>query len=222
MSEKLLNQKIIQQVRDAFADLQQPVDLLFFGRKNDCDYCEDTLQLLREVVEISEKLSLQVYDLDDDAEVAEHYNVDKVPGLVLVARDGDTITDYGIRYAGIPAGHEFSSLIFDLIRVSQRDSGLDTATREFLHGVQEPVNLMVFVTPSCPYCPQAVLLAHQMAMESPLVQAEMIEATEFPELSNRYNVSGVPQTTINYGAGTVVGAAPAEMLTAEIRKALKK
>lgn len=222
MPEKLLNEKVIQQVRDAFADLQQPVDLLFFGRKADCDYCDDTLQLLSEVAEVSEKLSIQVYDLDDDAEVAEHYNVDKAPGLVLVARDGETVTDYGVRYAGIPAGHEFSSLIFDLIRVSQRDSGLDAATREFLHGLQEPVNLMVFVTPSCPYCPQAVLLAHQMAMESPMVQAEMVEATEFPELSNRYNVSGVPQTTINYGAGTMVGAAPAEMLAAEIRKALQK
>ena len=64
------------------------------------------------------------------------------------------------------------------------------------------------------------MLAHQMAMESPLVQAEMVEAMEFPELSERYRVSGVPQTTINDGAGTVVGAVPEDYLVDEIRQAL--
>ena len=67
-----------------------------------------------------------------------------------------------------------------------------------------------------------MVLAHQMALESPLVQAEMVEATEFPELSMRHGVSGVPQTTINDGAGTVVGAAPEDYLVAEIRSALEQ
>lgn len=66
-----------------------------------------------------------------------------------------------------------------------------------------------------------MLLAFQMALESPLVQAEMIEATEFPELSNQFSVSGVPQTTINLGAGTVVGAYPEEQLLEEIQFALQ-
>ena len=59
-----------------------------------------------------------------------------------------------------------------------------------------------------------------MALESPLVQAEMVEATEFPELSMQFNVSGVPQTTINNGAGRVVGAAPESHLLAEIQRSL--
>lgn len=59
-----------------------------------------------------------------------------------------------------------------------------------------------------------------MAMESPMVQAEMVEAIEFPELSARHGVSGVPQTSINDGAGTVVGAVPEEYLLKEIERAL--
>lgn len=66
------------------------------------------------------------------------------------------------------------------------------------------------------------MLAHQMALESPLVQAEMVEAMEFPELSQRHRVSGVPQTTINDGAGTVVGAVPELNLVAEIQRAIRK
>ena len=65
------------------------------------------------------------------------------------------------------------------------------------------------------------MLAHQMALESPLVEAEMVEAIEFPDLSDRFNVSGVPQTTINAGAGTVVGAVPEDYLIAEILRILK-
>ena len=64
------------------------------------------------------------------------------------------------------------------------------------------------------------MLAHQMALESPWIQAETIEATEFPELSNRHAVSGVPQTTINDGAGMVVGAVPEDHLLAEILRSL--
>lgn len=66
-----------------------------------------------------------------------------------------------------------------------------------------------------------MVLAHQMALESPMVEAEMVEAMEFPELSNRFGVSGVPQTTINAGAGTVIGAMPEDNLLAEILRALK-
>ena len=67
-----------------------------------------------------------------------------------------------------------------------------------------------------------MVLAHQLAMESPMIQAEMVEATEFPELSMRHNVSGVPQTTINDGMAHVVGAVPEPNLLAEIQRVLTK
>ena len=61
-----------------------------------------------------------------------------------------------------------------------------------------------------------------MALESPMIEAEMVEAMEFPDLANRFRVSGVPQTTINAGAGTVVGAVPEEHLVKEIQRAVGK
>ena len=221
MTTRLLNDDILQQVRDVFDQIQNPIEILFFGSKKDCQYCDDTLQLVTEVTGISDKLGLSIYDADEDAEIARQYKVDKFPGLVIVGRDGDQIQDYGIRYAGIPSGHEFSSLIHDLVLISGRDSGLGQETRNYLKSLDKPVHLHVFVTPTCPYCPQAVVLAHQMSLESPMVEAEMVEAMEFPDLSDRFGVSGVPQTTINYGAGTVIGAVPEDHLLAEIRRALQ-
>ena len=220
MTTILLNEEVTVQVQEVFAGLDEPVQVLYFGKESDCDYCEDTLQLIQEVVGLSDKLNLEMYDMEEDANVAREYKVDKAPGLVIAGRDGDQILDYGIRFAGIPSGHEFSSLINTLLLVSARDSGLSQDTRQALNELSQPVNMMVFVTPTCPYCPRAVVLAHQMAMESPMVEAEMVEATEFSELSLRFGVSGVPQTTINEGAGMMVGAVPEDQLLNEIHNAL--
>ncbi|HUV28695.1 MAG TPA: thioredoxin family protein [Anaerolineales bacterium] len=218
--EALLNEEITSQVIEAFTKLDQPVEVLFFGRQEDCEYCDQTLQLVEEVTALSDQIFLSRYDLEIDADLAEQFNVDKTPGLVIASRENGQLVDYGVRFAGVPAGHEFSSLIQDIILVSGRDSKLSQQTREMLADLKEPVSLQVFVTPTCPYCPQAVILAHQMAMESSLVQAEMVEATEFPDLSSKYRVSGVPQTTINEGAGHVVGAVPELQLFAEILRSI--
>ncbi len=145
---QLLDKNIQQQVRDALAPMKEPVHILFFGSQQNCEACDDTRQLVEEVTALSDKLSLSVYDIDADLAIAAQYRVDKTPGLVIAAKNGDTITDHGIRFAGIPAGHEFASLIQDLIFVSSRDSGLSAATREQLKLLQKPVLLQVFATPT--------------------------------------------------------------------------
>lgn len=144
----LLNAEVKTQVREVFDELKHPTQVLFFGQKNGCEFCDDTQQLVEEVVELSDRLSLEVYDLDEDAGVAKNYRVDKAPGLVIAGREEDQVLDFGIRYAGIPSGHEFSSFIHDLVLVSRRDSGLSQKTRDFLSKLGKPVHLQVFVTPT--------------------------------------------------------------------------
>ncbi len=219
--EKLLNTEIENQLKDIFSDLQNPVSVLLFTSEEECDYCEQTRQLVEEVTALNEKMDLQILDIAENKDLANQYGIDKTPALALLARDGDSRIDYGIRFFGIPSGHEFTSLIHDLLLVSKRDSGLNSKTRIFLAGLDKPVHLQVFVTPTCPYCPSAVVLAHRMALESPMVTADMVEAVEFPELSEQYGVSGVPHTIINQGAGELVGANPEEALIAEIELVLK-
>ena len=220
--EKVLNDQIVKQIEEAFADVKEPVQVLFFGSKDNCDYCNETKQLLEEVTSLNDKLELSVYDMQDNADVAKQFNVINAPGIVIAAKDNEEVKNLGVQFSGIPSGHEFSTLISDILIVSKRESGLDEKTREFLKNLTEPLHLQVFVTPTCPYCPRAVLLAHQMAMENPqMIIAEGVEATEFPELANQFNVRGVPQTVINAGKGMVVGAVPEQNLVAEIMRALQ-
>jgi glutaredoxin-like protein len=144
--EKMLNANIEGQVRQVLKEMREPVEILLFtGNAETCEYCDQTRQLLEEVVPLSAKLSLRVLDLVESAALAEQYHVDKTPEIVLAGKDGQ---DYGIRIAGIPAGHEFTSLIHSLILVSRRDSGLSDSTRNFLKSLQKPVHLQVFVTPT--------------------------------------------------------------------------
>ena len=220
--EKLLDENVQAQVKKMFLDLKDPVEIIFFGNKENCEYCAEIQALLTEVSALSEKLHLSVYDFAENKVEWERFNLEDSPVFILAGKDGDKIVDYGIRFYGIPSGHEFASLVNDLLLVSNRDSGLEPETLTFLAGLHKPLKLQVFVTPTCPYCPQAVILTHRMAMESKLVTADMVEATEFPALADRFNVSGVPQTTINLGAGTVIGAYPEFQLVEEIKMALAK
>ena len=64
------------------------------------------------------------------------------------------------------------------------------------------------MTPTCPYCPGAVILAFKMALAHPKITADMVEATEFPHPANRYGVGGVPHTVIGESRQPMVGAYP--------------
>ncbi len=65
-----------------------------------------------------------------------------------------------------------------------------------------------------------MLLAYQLAVESDLIQAQMVEVIEFPFLGNKYNVMGVPRTVIDETIH-IEGAVPEPMLMSEFQKLLK-
>jgi glutaredoxin-like protein len=214
----LLDDKTRNQLSEMFESLQQPVKLILFTQQFECQYCADTRQIAEELAALSSKINLEVYDFVADKDLADQYGIDKIPATVIV-EGGEAGRDFGIRYYGIPSGYEFSSLIQDVLMVSDGDPQLSEEMNTWLAALKSPVHLQVFVTPTCPYCPPAVLLAHKLAMASELVQADMVEATEFPHLSNKYQVMGVPRTVINE---TVFqeGAVPELMLLEKLKEAV--
>lgn len=188
----VLSEKDRQQIVERLQQMQQPVKLVHFTQELDCELCRMTLDLLQDVAQLSDNISLEVYNFQlDKAKVAE-YRVDKVPATVVQGEK-----DYGIRFYGLPAGYEFITLLEDILQVSSRESGLSPENTVKLSKLTEPMHLEVFVTPTCPYCPAAARLAHQLAIESDLITADMVEATEYPDLVRRYEVRGVPKTVIN-------------------------
>jgi glutaredoxin-like protein len=192
-------------VQDRLAKLVKPVKAVVFTQEMECQFCRETRELIEELAGLTDKLKVEVKDFIKDEAEAKRLGVDKIPAVVLLG-PGDK--DYGIRFYGIPAGYEFVSLIESLEMVSKGDSGLSPASRDKLKALSKPLALQVFVTPTCPYCPRAVVLAFRLAMESPLVSASMVEATEFPQLAYKYQVSGVPHTVIGETPQPMIGAYP--------------
>ncbi len=119
-----------------------------------------------------------------------------------------------MRFLGAPAGYEFMSLIEAVILAGTNDSRLDPESRALIAAnVTAPLDIQVFVTPTCPHCPRAVTLAHRMAVESPLIRASCVEATEFMDLSRKFRVTGVPKTVVNESI-EILGALPEEHVRA--------
>jgi len=183
---------LIPQIKNEFAKLTGPVKLVFFTQEMECQFCRETRTLLEELKSLTDKFTLEVYDFILDKQKVEQYKIDKIPALVVEGKK-----DYGIRFFGIPAGYEFSSLVEACIAASTGDSGLLPESRAALKTLTRPLQVKVFITLTCPYCPQVVQLANQMAVESDLVTSEMIEAAEFPQLANKYGIMGVPKAIIN-------------------------
>lgn len=210
----ILDDKVIKEVKKALDSMQKPVTLMFFTQPFECAYCKDTHQLLEEMCAVNDKLSLQVHQFDSDKAAVETYGIDKIPAFAIVGEK-----DYGIRFFGIPAGYEFSSLLSAIMTVSTGITKLKPETMSFLDNLAKPVHLQVMVTPTCPYCTKAVILAQQMAYYSDKVKADMVEVTEFPHLAQKYSVQGVPRTIINEDS-FMEGAAPEAMLLAKIKEIL--
>ncbi len=172
--------------------LVDPVSMAFF-KSQSCEFCDDILSLLTEIAELSDKIKLEVHDLEEEKELASGLGLEYAPGLAIL-KEGK---DYGVIFTGAPFGYEFTSLIEAIKMISSGDSGLEDEVKERIRVIDKPVRIKVFVTPSCPYCPRAVITAHRFAYENENIVSEMIEAQEFPEISQLYNVYAVPKVVIN-------------------------
>src|SRR6266516_2038749 len=120
-------------------ELQDDVNIIYFTQREsvlivpgqECAYCKETRELLEEVTDISDKLHLTVKDFVRDEQEAQNRGITHIPAFILQVH-----TKGSVRYFGIPAGYEFSTLIEDLIEVSEF---IDLAQRYQVQGVPKTV-----------------------------------------------------------------------------------
>jgi glutaredoxin-like protein len=201
----LLSEKDRQTVRGHLAVIEEPVRLLFFTQTIGApETVHVARQVLDEIVSLSDLVTLEEVNVILEGNRAREYGIEQIPATVLLKGTQDT----RIRFLGAPAGYEFMSLIEAVILAGTNDSGLSPDSRALVaEHVTSPLEIQVFVTPTCPHCPRAVTLAHRLAIESPFIRASCVEATEFMELSRKFRVTGVPKTVVNESI-EILGALP--------------
>jgi glutaredoxin-like protein len=215
----LLNDDVKRQILPMLAELAHEVELkvytgssLVIPGSDPTGHQRETLGLLRELTELSDKLTLTETPIagDDEARAA---GITRAPTIVF-RRKGETRTN--VRFLGMPSGYEFTTLL-EAIRLVGADRQVD----DLVGDLADPVLLQTFVTPTCPYCPRAVLTAFELALANDRIVAEGVEATEFPLLSQTYRISGVPDTIIGGNAAQrVLGAQPKQQFVEAIRSAV--
>ncbi len=181
-----------------------------------CRYCKETEELYNEVSELSDLLKLEAYAVEDNKEIFDEYKVERIPTVIIKGHNKGLI-----RFVGIPAGYEFATLLEDLIDASRGKVDLKERNRRKVEAVKEPLHIQVFVTPTCPYCPRAVRIAHKMAFINENIMGDMVEASEFPNLSEKYGVYAVPKIIVNDKV-EFEGALPEDQFIAQVLKAVEK
>jgi len=210
----LLNEEVRGQLSEVFEGMGNDVTIALFTKEENCETCSDTKSFMEEVSTLSEQLNLETYDLNNDSEKAEAFKVDKVPAIVLLDADKKY---QGVKFYGIPAGHEINSFVTGIMEVSGAGEDLPDDLLEQIKGIDKAVDIKVFVTLSCPHCPGAVAKAHKLALLNDNISGEMIEAQTFSELSQKFDVSGVPKIVIN-DEFELVGNQPLDKFLEEIGK----
>ncbi len=198
-------------------NLKEEVNLYVFTvNDSSCQYCKESVDIAKELGSLSDLIKVENFDLNSD--MAKKMGIEHAPTTVVT--DGK---QYGsrIRYVGIPAGYEFSSLVEDIMSVSKRKVQFDGHVKEHLDEIDKPIKIQVFVTPTCPYCPKAVRVAHKFAQYNENITGEMIEAIEFPDWADKFGVSSVPHIVINEDV-QFIGAYPEENFIEFVMEAYKK
>jgi glutaredoxin-like protein len=212
----ILKDKDKETLREEFGKLTGDVKVSLFTQEFECEFCEVTSEILNEVADLSDKISLSIYDFQKNKEEVEKYRIDKIPAIAV---EGEK--DFGIRFFGVPSGYEFSSFVDSIMLASKGDTGLSDKTIEQIGKIDKPIHIQVFVTQTCPYCPKAVVIAHMLAVASDHITADMVGSVEFPHLANKYNIFGVPKTVVNENH-SFEGVLPEPIFVAEVLKGLNE
>ncbi len=216
----LLGINVRTQLKDIFEkEFKEPVSLKLFSQAIGCESCQTAEELIRELVDTvgEDRLRYELHIPVLEKELAQSYGIDRIPTIVI---EGDR--DYGIRYVGLPAGLEFSTLVQGILLVSKRKPNLSEKTLELLREIDRPLEIMVFVTTSCGYCPTAAVTAYNFALASDYITAKVIDASENPDLAKKFQVVGVPKIVINEGLVEFVGAQPENAFLGYVMAAYEK
>jgi len=192
MAEPLIDAKSRKMLQEKFqAELQADVDLSIFIGEENKEFGDFTVQFCEELHELDDRIKPTVHRNGNG--MADKMGIESLPTVLIGWDQG-----YRIKYTGAPVGHEASSFIETISLVSRGESGLKSDTVAKLSEIDQETKIQVFVTPTCPHCPQSVMLANQIAIAAKgRVTAECVEASQNMALAQQYGVSSVPQQVIN-------------------------
>ncbi len=183
--------EVQNQLRSLFAKMQYDIPLYLFTSPGINElYSDGARQIIRAIREVAPRISLREFNLQHD--LAVKHNVNFSPTILF---DPDI---YSIRWLGAPLGEEGRSFVEALIMLGTRQTNINEASKNILSKLDTVRDIKVFISPSCPYCPQQAVNALKAAVERPeLISVQLIDIQANPVLADEYEAHSVPQVFAN-------------------------
>jgi len=178
----MLSEDIKNQLKREFKKLIEPVKIVFHS--DNSTLSKEIRKLLEDIVSLSDKLHLEL----DETLLCHSY-----PCISVQWIDRDT----GIRFMGKPDGGEFLSFIKTIIMVSRNEYDLTERTLELIEELDKIVDIKIFITKTCGWCPPTILKMFSFALANPFITATAIDSYAFSNMAVKYNVATVPKVIIN-------------------------
>lgn len=189
----LLSDAIRGQLKGIFGKMEKEVTLVSVVDKSVAKSVE-LRDFLLDVAELGDKLHLELYDKGENPKMEEKINADKFPNVSLLNADGEYS---GVKFHGIPGGHELNSFILAIYNLAGPGQAIDGQLLNTIKSIDKKANIKVMVSLSCHYCPDVVVAAQRIAIENPHIEAEMVDISNFPDIKTKYKVMSVPAMLIN-------------------------
>jgi thioredoxin reductase (NADPH) len=184
-------EEVQAQLKQVFADLAFEVPLyLFTQADSNSQFDQAAQEILQTVTGLSDKFSLQILPLDH--ELAKKWDVDRSPTILFDPEH------YSIRWLGAPLGEEGRIFIETLVMLGSRQTALREQSARILDAITDPRQVKLFVSLTCPYCPQQAVNALKAAITEPdKISLELIDTQANPDLTERYSAYSTPITFAN-------------------------
>lgn len=204
-------ERVQKKLAELFGSMEHDVPLLLFADSfTNTQYSEAVRAVIRAVRELSGRVTLREFSLGHH--LARRYQVTHSPSLLF---DPD---HFSIRWLGAPVGQEGRTFVEAVIMLGYRKTDLSGPSANILKKITTPRTVKLFVSPTCPYCPQQAVNALKAAIARPdMISLEIIDILAFPDLAEQYNAFGVP---VCYANDVMIarGAQPEELFMASLEK----
>jgi alkyl hydroperoxide reductase subunit F len=177
----MLDSNLKTQLKGYLERISQPVSIV--ASVDDGDKSREMLELLADIGSVSELVKVDVRR--DDAQMK--------PSFALSGSGSDT----RVRFAGLPMGHEFTSLVLALLQTGGYPPKVDPTLIETVRHLDGDYNFETFVSLTCQSCPDVVQALNLMAVLNPKVRHTMIDGAVFQDEVERRQVMAVPAVFLN-------------------------
>ncbi len=152
------------------------------------------MDLILDMASLGEKLNVEIYKRSENPEMEVKINADKLPVVALL----DENKNYsGVKFHGVPGGHELNSFILAIYNLAGPGQAIDQALLQEIKRFDKKTNIKVVVSLSCTLCPDVVVASQRLAMENENIETEMVELSLFEDIKRKYRIMSVPAIIVN-------------------------